>query len=54
MSASKDKPRKEPEPKVYKVILLGSSGAGKSCIIHRFVNNTFAGNEITGVGFPSS
>jgi len=32
--------------KICKVILIGESGVGKTCIIERFINNTFEDNNI--------
>ena len=33
--------------KTCKVVLLGESGVGKTCIIARFINNTFEDNIIS-------
>ena len=48
MGASKDKPRKEPEPEEYtiNVILVGIL-VGKTCMSNRFAYNTFVENELT-------
>lgn len=34
----------------YKVILVGESGTGKSCIVNRYVNKTFSENTPTTIG----
>ena len=31
----------EEDDEICKVVLLGESGVGKTCIISRFINNTF-------------
>ena len=36
--------------KTCKVVLLGESGVGKTCIIARFINNTFEDNIISTTG----
>ena len=36
--------------KTCKVVLLGESGVGKTCIISRFINNTFEDNIMTTTG----
>jgi small GTP-binding protein len=36
--------------KTCKVVLLGESGVGKTCIIARFINNTFEDNMISTTG----
>jgi small GTP-binding protein len=36
--------------KTCKVVLLGESGVGKTCIIARFINNTFEDNIMTTTG----
>ena len=36
--------------KTCKVVLLGESGVGKTCIIARFINNTFADNIMSTTG----
>ena len=33
-----------------KLVLLGESGVGKSCLIKRFVQNEWTGNEMTTIG----
>ena len=37
----------EDEAKSVKVVLLGESGVGKTCIISRFVNNKYGDNAVT-------
>ena len=37
----------EEDDEVCKVVLLGESGVGKTCIISRFINNSFDINQIT-------
>ena len=37
----------EEDDEVCKVVLLGESGVGKTCIISRFINNSFDVNQIT-------
>ena len=32
---------KKEEERTYKVVLVGKSGVGKTCIINQFVNKTF-------------
>ena len=38
------------EAQTCKVVLLGESGVGKTCIIARFINNTFEENIISTTG----
>ena len=38
------------ETQTCKVVLLGESGVGKTCIIARFINNTFEENLISTTG----
>ena len=38
------------EAQTCKVVLLGESGVGKTCIIARFINNTFEENLISTTG----
>ena len=38
------------DAKMCKVVLLGESGVGKTCIIARFINNTFEENLISTTG----
>ena len=40
----------EGEERICKVVLLGESGVGKTCIIARFINNTFEENLISTTG----
>ncbi len=40
----------EENTKTCKVVLLGESGVGKTCIIARFINNTFEDNLISTTG----
>ena len=37
----------EEEEKIYKVVLIGESGIGKTCIISQFINNTFDSEQVT-------
>ena len=34
----------------YKVVLLGETAVGKSCLISRFINNTFLSNFVPTMG----
>ena len=38
------------DAKTVKVVLLGESGVGKTCIISRFINNTFEDNIMSTTG----
>ena len=38
------------EPKSCKIVLLGESGVGKTCIISRYTNNTFEDNIMSTTG----
>ena len=38
------------EAQTCKVVLLGESGVGKTCIISRFINNTFDQDNLTTTG----
>ena len=40
----------EEEEKVLKVVLLGQSGVGKTCIISQFINHSFDKNVVTSTG----
>ena len=40
----------EDNAKTCKVVLLGESGVGKTCIIARFINNTFEDNIMSTTG----
>ena len=40
----------EEEEEVCKIVLIGEAGVGKTCIISRFINNTYGENTITTTG----
>jgi small GTP-binding protein len=40
----------EEEEEVCKIVLIGEAGVGKTCIISRFINNTYRENNITTTG----
>ena len=35
---------------MFKILLLGDSGVGKSCIILRYIENTFSQNLMNSIG----
>ncbi|KAL5016871.1 hypothetical protein ScPMuIL_006460 [Solemya velum] len=35
----------------FKLLIIGDSGAGKSCLLHRFCENVFSEHHITTIGF---
>jgi small GTP-binding protein len=35
---------------IFKIVLIGDTGVGKSCIIHRFIQNTFEENFVSTMG----
>ena len=35
------------EEKVYKIVMLGDAGVGKTCIVNRYVKNQFSDTEST-------
>jgi len=35
---------------LFKVLLIGDSGVGKSCVLHRFIEDTFTNNFISTIG----
>ena len=41
---------KKEEERTYKVVLVGKSGVGKTCIINQFVNETFEPETLTTQG----
>jgi len=51
---SKNKTKEKDEKKLYKIITLGDSGVGKTCILRRFVTGKFDKNTLSMIGFESS
>ena len=37
----------------YKVVLIGESGVGKTCIIAQFINKTFDPNVVSSLNFKN-
>ena len=50
----KTKPKKKTRKKLFKIITLGDSGVGKTCILRRFVTGKFEKNTLSMIGFESS
>ena len=51
---SKNKAKEKNEKKLFKIITLGDSGVGKTCILRRFVTGKFEKNTLSMIGFESS
>ena len=51
---SKNKTKEKNENKLFKIITLGDSGEGKTCILRRFVTRKFDINTLSMIGFESS
>ena len=51
---SKSKTKENNEKKLFKIITLGDSGVGKTCILRRFVTGKFDKNTLSMIGFESS
>ena len=51
---SKNKTKEKNENKLFKIITLGDSGVGKTCILRRFVTGKFDINTLSMIGFESS
>ena len=51
---SKSKTKEKQEKKLFKIITLGDSGVGKTCILRRFVTGKFDKNTLSMIGFESS
>ena len=51
---SKSKTKEKNEKKLFKIITLGDSGVGKTCILRRFVTGKFDKNTLSMIGFESS
>ena len=51
---SKNKTKEKNENKLFKIITLGDSGEGKTCILRRFVTGKFDINTLSMIGFESS
>ena len=51
---SKSKTKKKNEKKLFKIITLGDSGVGKTCILRRFVTGKFEKNTLSMIGFETS
>ena len=37
----------EEKDRVYKIVMLGDAGVGKTCIVNRYVKNQFSDTEST-------
>ncbi len=44
-------PQTHQKKRSYKVIVIGSSGTGKTCLIQRFCDGTFLPNPLATLGF---
>ena len=51
---TKEKAKEKEEKKMFKIITLGDSGVGKTCILRRFVTGKFDKNTLSMIGFESS
>ena len=51
---SKSKTKEKNEKKLFKIITLGDSGVGKTCILRRFVTGKFEKNTLSMIGFETS
>ena len=51
---SKSKTKEKNEKKLFKIITLGDSGVGKTCILRRFVTGKFDKNTLSMIGFETS
>ena len=51
---SKSKTKENNEKKLFKIITLGDSGVGKTCILRRFVTGKFDKNTLSMIGFETS
>ena len=51
---TKVKEKEKDEKKMFKIITLGDSGVGKTCILRRFVTGKFDKNTLSMIGFESS
>ena len=51
---SKSETKEKNEKKLFKIITLGDSGVGKTCILRRFVTGKFDKNTLSMIGFESS
>ena len=51
---SKSKTKEKQEKKLFKIITLGDSGVGKTCILRRFVTGKFDKNTLSMIGFETS
>ena len=51
---SKSKIKEKNEKRLFKIITLGDSGVGKTCILRRFVTGKFDKNTLSMIGFETS
>ena len=51
---SKSKTKEKNEKRLFKIITLGDSGVGKTCILRRFVTGKFDKNTLSMIGFETS
>ena len=51
---TKEKEKEKEEKKMFKIITLGDSKVGKTCILRRFVTGKFDKNTLSMIGFESS
>ena len=51
---SKSKIKEKNEKRLFKIITLGDSGVGKTCILRRFVTGKFEKNTLSMIGFETS